>query len=585
MAADDSTAPDSEDTGSGIRVLDYSNDPRQIALLALRSFYEGCQHDHAPASWEGAPRDNPLGYLTERINMSGFYSTNLNADAWSYSARKPNAAASMPRCIVSSFTAALLGRQPQLPTPSDPRTGKFLGACWDDGDGWAVLTEARNYAGAEGAAAITLSLIKGQLSFDAYWADDIHVLDWADCAGWKPLRVLFQTCVNVEQDPDEDGAVQSKSMIRTKLWDETHCTVFEDVPDDWTDDIPIKTTYEHHMGRCPVFWLQNTRNSKEPEGVYDLQTPQVLELCDQLDRVQSFAVRATKANASPTLYRKDHMHWLNRGTPIRKGHGAEITGTPDGDVKLIEGSGAGVTNSWSTAKAMRIQIMQACNCVLPDMDWAISNIAVETLMMLFRAMDAQCDLLQVPLRRVIREICDALITLGKNVGVIDKEKADDDAEGIRLPPDVQVTEPDMDDADDIDAEPTVKTAPYEVGDARHVQVVWPPRQLLSPVQLKEYVGALGTAVMQKLMSAESAVEDLASARGRDPAAEKRRLKVEKFAGKAELMANGLVPGGLPGDDQVAEEETGDDDADGDGMVGEGSPNQRPAMKAEPGGDV
>lgn len=576
MAADNyPDAPDSDTTESGVRVLDYSNDPRQIALCTLKSFYAGTQHDHAPANWDGVPRHDSLGYLTERVTMSGWYSTNINADAWSYGARRPNAAAPMPRCIVSAFTAALLGRRLGLATPSDPRTAKYLTAAWKDGGGWAVLAEARNYAGVQGASAIVLSLIDGQLSFDAFWADEVHVLEWADSAGWRPLRVLWQTRVGVEQEPDENGVVTSKIMVRTKEWTETHCIIYEDVAEDFEDEIPEKVRHAHGMGRCPVFWLQNTRNSKEPEGTYDLQTPQVLELCDQLDRVQSFAVRATKANASPTLYRKDHMHWLNRGTPIRKGHGAEITGTPDGDVKLIESSGDGVVNSWLTAKQMRVQIMQATNCVVPDMEWAVSNIAVETLMMLFRSMDAQCDLLEEPIERVVCEICDALITLGQQ-GVLDKEKAGPGQRGIRLPPDVQIVEPDGDDADDLDEEPEVKTAPYEVGDARWVQVVWPPRQLLTPTQFVAYGAALGTAAQQKLMSMESAVEDLATARGKDPAVEKRRLRQEKARGMAELLANGggMLPGAKPGDTQVADDAT-------DGEDGEAETQQPAPNKPEP----
>jgi hypothetical protein len=72
---------------------------------------------------------------------------------------------------------------------------------------------------------------------------------------------------------------------------------------------------------------------------------------------------------------------------------------------------------------------------------------------------------------------------------------------------------------------------------------------------------------------------LASARGRDPAVEKRRLRAAKAKAKAELLESGLVPGGLPGDQQAADEETGEeDDSDGDGMIGEGGPNQRPAVK-------
>lgn len=575
MAADSMTdAPDSETTGSGVRVLDYSNDPRTRALLALKSFWEGTQHDHCPANWDGSPRTDPTGYLVDRFSVSAYTSTNLNADAWSYAARRPNASAPMQISITSAFTAALLGRQAGLATPSDPRTAKYLKACAEQGDLWAVLTEARNYAGTQSASSVVLSVINGEISFDAYWADEMHVLEWADAAGWRPLRALWQTRIGVEQDPDKDGCVESKTMVRTKMWDDEFVYLFEDVPEDHEGDIPVVDRIPHKMGRCPVFWLQNTRNSREPEGTYDLRSPQILELCDQLDRVQSFGVLATKANASPTLYRKDHMHWLQRGGPVRKGHGAEITGTPDGDVKLIESSGEGVVNSWATARAMRLQIMQATNCVLPDPEWAVSNIAVETFLMLFRAMDSQCDILQVPLTRCILEICDTLITLGKSMPILDKEKAPASAKGLRLPPCVEVTEPTDD--DDVDAEPTVKTAPYEVGDARYVEVIWPPRQLLSPTQLAAYVGALGSAVMQKLLSEESAVEDLASARGRDPAVEKRRLRAAKAKAKSELLESGLVPGGLAGDQQAADEET--DDSDGDGMIGEGGPNQRPAVK-------
>lgn len=565
MAAE--LAPDAADPqGSAVCVLDYDNDPRQIALLTLRSFWTGEQHDHAPATWEGAPHEGGAGYLLQRFDLSaGQASTNPNAEAYGYNARRPNAPAPMSRCVISAFTAALLGRPPQVTTPSDPRTAKFLTACWDACDGWAVVTEARNYAGTQGAAALVVSVIDGELSLDAYWAHEMHVTEWCDCAGWRPKRALYQTTVHVEQDPDGDGQVFSAPKVRTRCWDEENVTIYADVDPDHEGPIPVVKVIAHGMGRCPVVWLQNTRNSREPEGVYDLQTPQVLELCDQLDRVQSFAVRATKANASPTLYRKDHMHWLNRGGPPRKGHGAEITGTPDGDAKLIESDGSGVTNSWATAKALRIQIMQATNCILPDMDWAISNIAVETFVMLFRAMDSQCDLLQVPLRRCVREVCDIFLTLGA-AGVANIEDGGKPGKGLRLPPDVMIEEPD--DEDDLEAEPEVKTAAYEVGKARYVQLVWPPRQLLSPMQLKDFVTALSLAEGAGFLSKESCIEALAAARGQmDVAGEKRRIRAEKARGRAELMANGLTPGAQVGDQALADEATSD--GDGDGVSGEG----------------
>lgn len=586
MAADHiSAAADLE--GSAVPVLDYSNDPRHNALLALRSFWGGEQHDTAPANWDGSPRSDKIGYLVGRFDFSSggaYASTNLNADAWTYSARRPNAPAPMPRCVVSAFTAALLGRSPQLATPSDPRTSRYLAACWRACDGWAVLPEARNYAGVQGASALVVSVIKGELALDAYWAHEVHVLEWADCAGWRPARAVYQALISVEQDPDEEGIVSSALMYRTKEWTETHVITYQDVPEDHEGPIPIEKAVEHKMGRCPVIWMQNTKNSREPEGTYDLQTPQVLELCDQLDRTQSFAVLATKANASPTLYRKDHMHWLQQGGPVRKGHGAEITGTPDGDVKLIESSGEGVTNAWATAKQLRIQIMQATNCILPDMDWAISNIAVETFMMLFQAMHSQCNLLQAPIERCIREICAIFLTLGEQ-GVVNSETAGPDAPGIHLPPDVSVIEPADD--DDPDAEPTVKTSAHEIGKAKHVEVIWPPRQILSPTQLVSFVGALGSAVTGGLLSKESAIEALASARGQlDLAAEKRRIRGEKAKARADLMESGLTPGGgQPGDEEVAdgaaeEDEDGKGDADGDGVINEGTPDQQTKAKPE-----
>ena len=61
MAADDSTEAADSSSGSAVCVLSYNNDPRQQALLALKSFWKGEQHDHAPASWEGAPRTGTCG--------------------------------------------------------------------------------------------------------------------------------------------------------------------------------------------------------------------------------------------------------------------------------------------------------------------------------------------------------------------------------------------------------------------------------------------------------------------------------------------------------------------------------------------
>jgi hypothetical protein len=144
--------------------------------------------------------------------------------------------------------------------------------------------------------------------------------------------------------------------------------------------------------------------------------------------------------------------------------------------------------------------------------------------------------------------------------------------GLRLPPDVMIEEPD--DEDDLEAEPEVKTAAYEVGKARYVQLVWPPRQLLSPMQLKDFVTALSLAEGAGFLSKESCIEALAAARGQmDVAGEKRRIRAEKARGRAELMANGLTPGAQVGDQALADEATSD--GDGDGVAGEGGEDEAP----------
>lgn len=553
-------------------VLELPKTKRARYLRAMTSFVEGTQHDHHQTRWDGIPRDPGVSYLWERMNPQGFVPTN----AVPYGDRKPDTAYPIGRQVTMRFTELLMGegRHPALGVPADKDTEDFLEVVMEDSDSWDALIEARDGAGSCGSSALSFGLLDGEPVSESHHTADLWVQRWVAGSRWKPAEVTEQRLVAVERQDPKTGEIEAVRMWRTRYWDEEYAYEYEDVPEDWGKEEEGKGTpgsekaelkpiplakdeagepriYEHHAGRCPVVWLQNTRNKNSPEGRPDNQG--ALHLGDRMDRLQSMIVRASIANVDPTLVYLDER-LMHRGNPLlRKGWGSVIRGSEKATVSLLEVSGASIEMGWSSLHNLRDEYLQTVGCVIVDPQNAGSYKSGEALQILWRSMEAKANRLRVPLRDVLKQISEIWRSIGKAVEIVSledkkaQEYQDGEVEGkgqkplMLLPPKLVDKDPGAEktsSAGEAEGEDKVSMA-HKVGTGVHVEVTWPPYHIPTAAQWQQFVTALVAATGQKpILAQETAVALLVAFAGKgDPTDEFQKLQKQAEETAAQFGAS------------------------------------------------
>lgn len=542
---------------------------RAQSLCVLASFYNLNQHDHMKARWSGAAKDPGVGYLRDRMEPQGFTPTNAAVSApWTH--RRPDCPHGLPKQVTKRFSDMLLGEQgrPTISVPASEDTSAYVNAVMSASKTWATMLTARDTKGARGSAAVVLSVVDGVPTSEPLCPENLRI-EWKETADWIPVSVMEQKLIDKQVAVEEDGktTLEVKKFWRTRYWDEQVEISYQDVPEDWDEEVPDwpipidGEPVEHGIGRCPVVWLQNTRCTESPEGECDMDG--VHEESDKLDKVRSFAVRATIANTDPTIHHKDTRQMLQRNPMLEKGHGKSIKTSEVGDVKLLETSGSGVEMAWNTSDQLRHDILQTVSCVIMDPDTIGSYKSGEALSILWQSMEQRCNRYRVPIEDEIRQAAEIWIALGREMDVVsiedvDRKRDDKDKKpksGIILPP-REVFE---DDADE-DAEP--KLQPHTVGEGQWVKLVWGPYQRPTATQLQAMITALTTANGQKaVLSQETTTELVVGALSLgDPQDEVNKIKAEKETAMEEFGLNDMG-----GDDPFGGKDD-DDDAKAEGAA-------------------
>ncbi len=557
-------------TAPAMLVWHLPSTDRAKSLCCRETFFSGTQHTHKQANWTGQSRDPGVGYLAERMEPQGFVST--NSATVPFAQRRPDAPNSLHRQIVTRFSDMLLGEmaRPNLSVPADETTEAYIHAIFDASDSWATLQQARDIKGRLGSAALAVSITEGEPATEAINPINLWVMEWEHKVRWVPRIVVEQKLISkqVIRDPNEDSpktkawqSVEEKSPLetrkfwRTRVWTDTHVINYVDVEEDWAKDdpdrpIPVEDETEHKAGRCPVIWMQNTRNLESPEGEEDYVG--TYEVSDKLDTIRAFTCRSTIANTDPTLIVKDTPARLRRNPAMAKGHGHKIDVDTAGDVKLLEASGDPVRTAIELAKILRHDILQTSCTVIMDPETLGTYKSAESIRLMMKPMEARAGRLRVPLTCEIQQLCDLWITLGNSWGVISIEDHHMDigrmrdaiAHPIILPPRVLVQEDEKDfELDDKGMPPTperkeAELEPHQVGAGRWVDVQWGPYLRPTPTELLAASQALTTANgMKPLLSQETSTAVMTGFLGNgSPEDERERLELEKHKGMVQAAA-------------------------------------------------
>lgn len=564
MPTDDKavTAPD-------ITVLHLPGTVRARKLRMLNSFVNGTQHDHHGHSFAGSPREPGVGYLWERMKPHGFIPANAASTA--ANDRKPDCSYPLARQVTMRFTELLLGegRTPQAES-RDSDTSEYLAAIYDSSDIWDTLIEARDYSGATGSAAICIGVVNGEPVSEMLETEHLHVFEWQSGSRWEPVSVAEQVLTETEALDPKTGKLETSRVWQTRIWDEEYIYSYEDVPEDYGEKEekenkpppkipPLKDSdgnqviHEHNAGRCPVFWLQNTRNQKRPEGRPD--NDGVHELGDSIDKLQSFVIRASKANVDPTLVYLDDRNMHRKNPVLKKGWGSLIKGSEKAKVQLLEINGASLEMGWRSVHSLKDEYLQTVSCVIVDPQNSGMVQSGEALALLWRAMEAKANRLRVPVRDVIQQMSKCWISIGRNMDIISAEDDDGDDNEDASDKAVMILDPKQGTKGEA-------VGPQRVGKGSRIKVSWPPYHVPTPPQIEQMSNALKWATGEKpFTSQESAVAEWASFVGRDDAAaEYERILAEKN-GEEDKLTKAMFPPELPDAEDIEDEDDDDEDDD------------------------
>ena len=553
-----------------LRVLHLDKTERAIKLDLRWRYYAQRQHDESTNEFDGRARQRGLSYFETKQRGLGFTTLDLAAPtSVPMGSRRPNCPTSIAGEIVDTYTAMLLGegRCPAIKVAGDPDSTTLLAAMMKAGYAWDALAQVRKRAGATGASAILPEIVKGELCFRGLQAEHLYV-EWLPSRDWVPRLVIEQKRVEVEHLDEDSGAVTTRCLWRTRAWDQTHAYVYEDVDED--HGIPVdggpsqredgddtielaEAPLEHGAGRCPVIWLQNTRDDDDPIGEPDYEG--VFEQIDRRDHLRSMIFRGTIANNDPTLVIKDKLIERKMWPMRAKGHGQKIELSEVGDAMLLEMSGKTIETSWLTDRELKEEISDRVGLVSIKPDQAGALQSGVALQILRGTQNNRVAARRPSLTRTITQLCRVLLTLARKHGLKDIGA---EGKGIELAP-IEIP------GEDGEA-PRFELPTIGTGNA--IDVAWGELHSPTPTDLQQTAQALGQATgAQPVLSQETGIAIFAklSQTGVDAATELGRIRSEADARVASFESS-MTP---------------DADAElGELIDGAPEPEQKPAGKVE-----
>lgn len=479
--------------------------PSAVRQQHLGRFFYGTQHDHIELNWNHSLRTAGDTYLNERLKTSGF----MTANAAGGQKRRPDCPTPLVRQIVERFTELVIGDAPIIRTPADRTTALYLQAVMKAASGWTAIARARTFKGIAESACLVASVIEGKPYLEPIKSEEVWVMEWEQKPGWIPSQVVHQQLVCIDQWDDEQKRIVQKNVWRTRFWNRAFAVKYADVDEKWSNEtngaIPLapgNNVITHAAGRCPVIWMQNTQDLENPNGVYDMESEQVLQMCDRLDQLQSNVVRAAGSNAEPTVVIEDDPARRAHGG-IEKGTGKKIDVSLGGSAKFLETTGASVEMGWKSVTELSDAILRTVRQVVVDPKTAGTYKSGEALAMLWRSAEKKANGLRDQLTPEIRQVCDIWIAIGEAIGVGSLE--DDERKGILLPPlieEVEITEVD----DEEHKNKPVEIKIHEIGKAKYVEIQYRPYQKPTALALQAVTAALATATGAKqYLSTETAI--------------------------------------------------------------------------------
>ena len=472
--------------------------------------------------------------------------------------RRPSAPYRLARVIVNSFTSLLFGygRWPTLRVHGDPKTEDFMRALARSAKLRTLMIRARNIGGSVGTTGLSWCFYEGQPVVQVHSGKHLYVHEWKDRERLLPAHVsecyLFP---NDEYDPKKRAYVQKWYWFR-RDWTPDADIAFKPVEFEashdphWEPD--EEQSAEHNDGQTHFIWIQNL---PEDDGASIDGQPDYAELYenfDSLDLLKSVVVRGATLNLDPTLVLKLDPDIVAR-TGIKKGSDNSLVVGESGDAHYMELGGSSIQTGVDLFGKMREVALEVAQCVIPDPNQiggaGTSSVALKVI---YEPMLAKAELLREQygegMVRLLEQMTNVARTRSQTSVTITDEETGEETEVqqvVTLPKAVEIV------TKEDGTEETVERE-REPGDGGETELDW--GEYFNPTgdDKQKASTTVGAAAGQKVMSQQTAVEEVAAMHGRDPRVEWKRVQGEReqdLAKQAEMFAGAggqvAAPGELP----------------------------------------
>lgn len=480
------------------RIARLGMSPRQQRLNWLWSYYQAAQYEGRRIDWDGDEYVPPVE--AEAIVSQSFVPPGM-VDAGAtmpLKFRRPSVQYHLARAVVHRFTGMLFsdGQSPGWQAPGDADTEDFCQALADASRLWSTMAEGRNYGGATGTCVLGFKFVDGRPVvevFDPRWVRPF----------WKNRTTLTLSALEIryhypmEVLDEETGVVVEVPCWYRRIINETHDVTFKPEPvaegdePDWQLD-PDQAV-EHHLGFCPVVWIQNLPVLGDVDGEPDCHG--AYEMFASIDTLLSQASRGTVLNCDPSL----HVATDAEMPSVQKGSGVAIKTPAGGSVRYVEISGSGPQAAREMASELRGYALEVTQCVLDPPDAAAGATATE-IRRRYSAMVSKAGMLREQYgERGARRLMNMMVRAVRRLqeGWLDEEGTRH-VSTFDLPP--RAVERD---------DGTVELRERKLGETKDVQLAWPNYFEATLDEAVKAVQAAGAAKAGGLVDDKHAVQFVA----------------------------------------------------------------------------
>lgn len=538
------------------------NSQRRLRLERRGSFFHCTQHDAKAFAWDGT---------LQAAGSQPVIGSSLPSQYIPLRQRRPDAPVRLGRKVVTAFTAMLFGqgRWPQFRS-KDSDTQASAEELARVSELAARFVFGRNLGGSCGTTGFSWAFADGLPVVRNHRGENVHVISWADEDAQVPAHVLeLRRKPRLAVDP-ADGQLKTIEFWLRRDWTQQADVVFKPCPVDsegppvW--EVDEEKTVRHGDGECHFVWVQNLPSEDDTEdGACDYA--ETFEQQDSLDVLNSVNNKGVALNLDPTLVLSvgpDQKHEI-----IKKGSDNAIVIEGQGSAEYLQLQDTAIGRE--TIALNRQQILEVCECVLPDADKvAAAASSGEALKVVYAPMLGRTDVLRLQWGKAIERLVNQMLRSWRRLREtpVELAPANDvevvDAtteEPVELQPELVVQDLTLEPRtvrelgeDGVEAE---RTVPFSPGEGS-VTVEWGPYFKPTGSDKQLTVGAVAQATGGKPVLSHRAGVELASnlfdrdandewAALQDALAEEREQRTMEFGGTGgEVSTDGPVaamPGG------------------------------------------